>query len=92
MPQPAAVVTAKTPGIAVLLSLLWMGAGHLYAGRIGPGIGFMTTGFFLWILWFIPLIGWVVAPLLWLPLFIVAACTAANAAREHNARWGVARL
>ncbi|MGY1711380.1 hypothetical protein ACI8AC_17925 [Geodermatophilus sp. SYSU D00758] len=91
-PPPTTVVPVKTPGIAVLLSVLWMGAGHLYAGKTGAGVAFMITGLFLWLLWLVPLIGWVLAPLLWLPIFIVAAYTAAAAAREHNAHWGITRL
>ncbi len=41
------VVAAKTPGIAVLLSFLWLGAGHAYAGRTAAGVVFMVTNFFL---------------------------------------------
>src|SRR3954466_13291431 len=29
---------AKTPGIAVLLSMLWLGAGHFYANRNVTGV------------------------------------------------------
>ena len=90
---PRAVVAAKTPGIAVLLSFLWLGAGHLYAGRTGAGVAFMVTNFFLVLFFFlIPLIGWVIAPLIWVPLFVVAAVTASGAVKAHNARWGITGL
>ena len=92
-PAPRAVVAEKTPGIAVLRSFLWLGAGHLYAGRTGAGVAFMVTNFFL-VLFFllIPLIGWLIAPVIWVPLFVVAAVTASGAVRAHNARWGIAGL
>ncbi len=92
-PAPRGVVAAKTPGIAVLLSFLWLGAGHLYAGRTGAGVAFMATNFFLVLFFlFIPLIAWLIAPVVWVPLFVVAAVTASGAVRAHNARWGITGL
>lgn len=91
-PAPRAVVAAKTPGIAVLLTFLWLGAGHLYAGRTGTGVALLVTNVFLLILLAVPLVGWVLAPVLWVPLFVLAAVSAAGAVRAHNARWGVTGL
>jgi len=89
---PHGVVAAKTSGIAVLLSFLWLGAGHLYAGRTGAGLAFMVTNFFLVLFFLIPIIGWLIAPMIWVPLFVVAAVTASGAVKAHNARWGITGL
>ncbi len=91
-PAPRGVVAAKTPGIAVLLSFLWLGAGHLYAGRTGAGVAFMAINFFLVFFMFIPFIGWLIAPVIWVPLFVVAAVTASGAVKAYNARWGITGL
>jgi TM2 domain-containing membrane protein YozV len=92
-PGAQGVVAAKTPGIAVLLSFLWLGAGHLYAGRTGAGVTFMVANFFLVLFFlFIPLIGWLIAPVIWVALFVVAAVTASGAVKAHNARWGITGL
>ncbi len=90
--QPTVVVSMKTPGIAILLSLLWLGAGHLYAGRTATGLALVVAELFLFLLLMIPLIGWVLAPLGWLGLFIFAAISSSNAVKKHNARLGVARF
>jgi TM2 domain-containing membrane protein YozV len=81
----------KTPGIAVLLSFLWLGAGHLYAGKSGIGLALLATNFVLLLLALIPFVGWVLAPLGWIPLFIFAAISSSSAVKEHNARFGLAR-
>lgn len=39
--QPMFVVTAKSPGVALLLSLIVPGAGQMYAGAIGKGVFIM---------------------------------------------------
>lgn len=38
VPFVPVVASAKTEGVAVMMSLLWFGAGHLYANRMGTGI------------------------------------------------------
>jgi TM2 domain-containing membrane protein YozV len=89
--QPAAVVAVKTPGIAVLLTFLWLGAGHLYAGRTTTGLALLGVNVFLFLLLMVPLIGWVLAPMAWIGLFIFAAISSAGAVKQHNARYGVTR-
>jgi hypothetical protein len=37
----------------------------------------------------IPLLGWILAPMIWFPCFIVAAISASAAVKTHNARWGI---
>ena len=89
--RPVAVVNAKTPGLAVLLSFLWLGAGHLYAGRTTEGVVLLGVNFFLVLFLLVPLIGWVLSPLAWLGLFMYSAISSSNAVKQHNARWGVPR-
>ena len=89
---PSAVVAAETPGVAVLLTFLWLGAGHLYAGRTGAGVAFMVANSFLLLLLVIPIIGWLMAPVSWVALFVMAAVTASGAVKAHNARWGIVGL
>ena len=40
----------KSAGVAVLLSFLLLGAGHLYMGRTGAGIALIVLDVFLWLL------------------------------------------
>lgn len=47
---------AKSPGVALLLSFLFCGAGQMYCGRVGKGI-LMFIGAVL--LWFV-LLGWII--------------------------------
>jgi hypothetical protein len=83
------VVNAKTAGIAVLLTFLWLGAGHLYAGRTSTGVPLIILDLCLVVLAMIPLLGWILAPMIWFPCFIVAAISASAAVKTHNARWGI---
>jgi TM2 domain-containing membrane protein YozV len=84
-----AVVAAKTPAVAVLLSILWLGAGHLYAGRTALGLALMAVDVFLVLFLMVPLIGWVLAPLAWFGLCIYAAISSSNAVKRRNAQWGL---
>lgn len=87
-PQPAVVVSAKSAGIAVLLSFLWLGAGHLYAGNIGTGVALLAYHGFL-VLLAITLVGSLLAIPLWLLSAPVVMFLAARAAQGFNARNGV---
>src|SRR3954451_8775807 len=49
---PVAMVSAKSPGIAVLLSFLWLGAGHLYANQTTAGVLLIVFDAFLWLISF----------------------------------------
>jgi TM2 domain-containing membrane protein YozV len=46
-PQPG--VTAKTPGIAVLLSMIFPGAGHFYANKTASGVVIIFAMVLIWI-------------------------------------------
>lgn len=45
-----------SPGLAALLSFLFVGAGQWYNGEIGKGFGMLFGSIFLWIF----LLGWVI--------------------------------
>ena len=91
MGRPMATVSVKTPGIAILLSFIWLGAGHLYAGRTTQGLVLLGVNFFLLLFLMVPLIGWVLSPLAWIGLFVYAAISSSNAVKQHNAHWGMPR-
>jgi TM2 domain-containing membrane protein YozV len=82
-PAPMPVRAPKSAGVAVLLTLLWIGAGHLYLDRVGTGLVLMAAhffvGFFLFFL-FAPL-GFVV----WLAAAIGCSIWVSNLAGQINA-------
>lgn len=82
------MVTPKSPGIAVLLSFLWMGAGHLYCNRIGVGIALVLWDAFL-VLLSLTLVGWVISGPLWIISVIPVMIFAARAADKSNQRNGL---
>ena len=85
------VVSAKSGGVAVLLTFLWLGAGHLYLGRTTPGVLLLVLHFFLIFLLVIPILGWVLGFLGWVAAFIGASVSCSSIATEENARmqhWG----
>jgi len=85
---PVAVVSAKSPGIAVLLSVLWLGAGHLYVGQIGLGIGLMVFDFLLFLL-SLTGVGLFISIAAWLISFVIIATRVSKAANDFNQRNGI---
>lgn len=87
MAQPAVPVggytAAKSPGVAALLSFLWLGAGHLYVGRTSAGAGLVLLNFFLIIISFTG-IGMIVSIPVWCVVVVIAMITSANAAKEPS--------
>lgn len=81
------VVPAKSPGIAVLLSI-WLGGGQLYVGQIAAGICLLIWHFFLLFITF-TIIGLIVAVPLWVISFAIVASLAASAAKDYNRRNGI---
>jgi hypothetical protein len=78
-PGPAAPVGRPVnPGAAAALNFIWPGAGHMYVGRIGAGIGWM----------FAILIGYMALVVPGFALHMVSLFAAARAAREENAKNG----
>lgn len=65
----------KSPGVALLLSLLFCGAGQMYCGRVGRGFAFL---FGCILLWFI-LLGWIIN--------IWSIIDAYSLAKSMNMRW-----
>jgi TM2 domain-containing membrane protein YozV len=86
-PQHHIVVAAKSPGLAVFFSI-WLGAGHLYVGKTGPGVGLLVLHFFLLLMLF-TLIGAVIAIPIWCVAFAFTAVSASNEAKGFNHRNGI---
>jgi TM2 domain-containing membrane protein YozV len=85
---PLVTIPAKSAGVAVLLTFLWLGAGHLYANRTTTGVLLIIYDFFL-VLLSITLIGAIVAVPLWLITAPIVMIFAANAANDYNRRTGI---
>jgi len=85
---PQVLVESKSAGIAILLTFLWLGAGHLYLNRINSGLILLMGNLFLWIL-VMTFFGIIIAFPLWLVLFIVTALRVADHVRSFNRRLGV---
>ena len=80
-------VSPKSPILAIVLSVLWLGAGHFYAGRTDAlPIVFAVVNLFLWILTLMCLIGIIG----WVPMVIFAAIDARRSAIDFNDRHGLA--
>jgi 2,4-dienoyl-CoA reductase-like NADH-dependent reductase (Old Yellow Enzyme family)/TM2 domain-containing membrane protein YozV len=67
------------PGAAAVLSLLWPGAGQIYSGRVGAGIGWMLA----------TPVGYMMLIIPGLILHLLCIVSAANNAREANQRGGI---
>jgi TM2 domain-containing membrane protein YozV len=89
LPTPAAyagqmataviAASTKSSGIALLLSLLWPGAGQIYVGRFGPGAAFMVGSLVAFMMLFL-----IVGLLLYPAVLIWAMIDAYQAAEKHN--------
>jgi hypothetical protein len=66
------------PGAAAALNFIWPGAGHMYAGRIGAGIGWMFAVFIGYLAFVVP----------GFALHMASLFAGAKAAREENAKNG----
>lgn len=67
-----------SPGVAAVLSFVWPGAGQMYTGHIGAGLGWMVGTFLGYVALIVP------------GLILHALCifSAANAAKNENRRTG----
>lgn len=72
---------AKSVGAAVLLSLVFTGAGHWYVGRVGRGFVFFGLTFLSGLL-VLAVVGLILLPIVW----ICAAIDASRCAQEYNRR------
>ena len=63
-PPQATSQVAKNPGIAAVLSFLFVGLGQIYNGQIGKGALFIVLGIVCVALMFV-LIGFIAYPILW---------------------------
>ena len=85
---PLHVVPAKSPGIAVLLCLLWLGPGALYVGNIGLGVGLLVFSAFLALLSLVPFAMFLTVPVWWIA-FALVAVHVSNEAKAFNRRNGI---
>jgi TM2 domain-containing membrane protein YozV len=69
------VAAPKSPGVALLLSFLLMGAGQMYNGQVGKGFAMLFGGIFLWLIF----LGWII----WIWSMIDAYTTA----KDMNLRY-----
>ena len=86
MPPPVTiqyVTPPKSAALAVFLTFLWLGMGHLYAGRITTGIVLALIDVVLVMLAF-SFIGLIIAFPVWCLLFLIAAPLSAMAVGEAN--------
>lgn len=77
----AVALNAKSTAAAVLLSLVFTGAGHWYAGRVGRGFAFFAAAVVSWLLVFF-VVGLVLLPI----IAIWAAIDASKCAQQHNSQ------
>lgn len=82
---PVVAIAPKSAGLAVFLTFLWLGAGHLYVNRITSGIILLVVDLVLWFLMW-TLIGALFAFPVWLILFVIAAIRVSGHVTEYNRR------
>jgi TM2 domain-containing membrane protein YozV len=75
----AMTLNHKSAGAAVLLSLLFTGAGQWYCGHVGRGFAFLAAAFVSALLCLV-LIGFILLPI----VYIWAAIDASSLANKHN--------
>lgn len=85
-PVSRGLVSPKSPGLAIALTILWLGAGHFYAGRSDTTAILLAVGnAVLWALFLFCLVG----ILGWIPLVIWASIDARSSAIAYNRRHGL---
>jgi TM2 domain-containing membrane protein YozV len=82
------VVPAKSPGIAALLSFLWLGAGHLYTGSVAAGVILLICDGLLFLL-SLTGVGLIVTVPVWLIVTPIVMILAARSASNFNQRNGI---
>jgi hypothetical protein len=75
----------KSPGIAVLLTFLWLGAGHLYAGSITAGVLLLILDFLLILLSLVPFAIILTIPI-WIIAFIICSISVVRCIETYNRR------
>ena len=71
----------KSPGLALVLSLIWSGVGQIYNGQVGKGVALMVA-YVVSALLIILLIGLITTPILWIYGLVDAYRTAEKINRE----------
>ena len=70
-------IQRKEPGIAAVLSFIFVGLGQIYNGQIGKGISFIVIGV-IFLFTMLLLIGFILYPLFWIYNIYDAYNTAKN--------------
>ena len=84
-PYQPAYVSPKSPAIAILLTVAWLGVGHFYAGRSDAlPIVMAVLNIVFWSLTFL-----LVGILFWIPAVIFMCIDANKAAKDFNRRHGL---
>jgi TM2 domain-containing membrane protein YozV len=83
--QDPQLMPFKSVGLALVLTVAWLGAGHLYADRAVAGVLLLGLNLFLLLLAFTG-IGLLISVPAWCLAVIVGMITATNAVHDHNAR------
>ena len=79
----------KSAGVAVVLSLLWLGAGHIYAGKTGTGVALAILDGLLLLL-SITGIGLIISLPVWIIATPIAMVLSASAVKNFNQRRAMA--
>lgn len=74
----------RSAGLAVVLTFLLPGGGHLYLGKVGAGVTLIVWDIFLIFLLFIPIVGFLASLFLWFVTFVIAAILVASEAGAQN--------
>ena len=82
--SPVALTQRKSVGLAVFLTFLLLGAGHMYAGQQKLGVALAIFACVLIVILFTR-IGAVVSVMLWLITAPIAMIWSASAVRQYNA-------
>lgn len=87
-PGSSVAPSRKEPGLAIIFSLFFAGAGELYAGdSSGKTIALLIVAGIAWLCAFT----WVLLPvtLLCIPVFIYSTLRASRLVKQHNAQIGI---
>lgn len=85
--RPAGVVSAKNGGIAVLLDLVWAGAGHVYAGK--PVLGLICMFVIVPILWALVVLTAGIGLVLAVPIWVSIMVHSWYSVKGYNERNGI---
>ncbi|WP_232235127.1 MULTISPECIES: TM2 domain-containing protein [Frankia] len=83
-------VPPKSVAVALLLTFLWLGVGHIYAGKTTTGVVLLIADLFLWMFSFF-IITLIITVPVWFIVWVIAMVSSASAVQEYNTRLGYPR-